>query len=122
MKLGQRVQFSKYYEGVYTWNPGNAHMVKLFGTNEEPDIYKIDRYVETECEPVIGIVTGYKRVSISSRYKISRYKTEEEDMGYWEEVERERADYLDTQKEYVYEVKTTLTKKYYVKKEWLVVV
>ena len=122
MKLGQRVQFSKYYEGVHTWNPGDAYMVKLSGTETDQNIFQINRYEETECEPVIGIITGYKRVSIYSRYKISRYKTKVEDMGYREEVERESADYLDTQKEYVYEVKTTLTKKYYVRKEWLVVI
>ena len=122
MKLGQRVQFSKYYKGVHTWNPGNAHMVKLSGTETDNDVFQINRYEETGCEPVIGIVTGYKRVSISSRYKISRYKTKEEDMGYWEEVERERADYLDTQKEFVYEVKTTLKTKYYVRKDWVGVI
>lgn len=119
MKLGQSVQFSKYYEGVYTWNPSDSYMVKLAGEETEPDIYQINRYVETECDPKTGIVTGYKQISISSKYKISKYKTEEEDMGQWEEVERERADYLDTHKEFVYEVKTSLKKKYYLRKEWM---
>lgn len=122
MKLGQLVIFSKYYDGVHTWNPPDAHMVKLSGVETGPGVYQINRYVETDCNPIRGIVTGYKQISIASKYKIIRYKTEEEDMGYWEEVERERKEYLGTQKEFVYEVKTSLKKKYYVMKEWMGVV
>lgn len=112
MKLCQKVHIEKYYEPVHTWNPCTW---ELRGTAPVDKSFSVDRYAPMDCN-VTGYITGYKRITVRSEYNVCEH-TEYDELGH--EVKREHFAHKSSDKEYIYVVQPTLTKKYFVRKDWI---
>lgn len=106
MKLGQKVKISKFYKRVYELP---------FLSNEKMCV--CNRYIPVTCE-ISGIITGYKRITINATHVRYEFLELERDTG--AEVKKHYYKNARSKKEYIYVVQTTLKKKYFVRKEWLV--
>jgi len=113
MKLGQPVKIIKYLDPAHTWNP--CWGLQEHGVEVEPGTFQIERYVPVECE-INGIITGYKQITVSTAYSVGYYTVLDE-VGCPEK--REHYKFRFSKKEPVYVVQPSLTKKYFVKKEWI---
>jgi hypothetical protein len=117
LKLGTPVTITQYYEPISTSNKYWSDDLRSHGEEIEPDVFRMIRYSPYPTG-ITGIITGYKRLTIKTVYKIRKYKDWERETG--AEIMRETCDYVSSEKENVYVVQTSLTKKYFVKKEWMV--
>jgi len=116
LKLGIPVTITQYFEPVSTSNKYWSDYLRKNGEEIKPDVFRINRYVPAPTG-INGIITGYKRITTKTVYSIRKYQDWERDTG--AETTRESCEYVSSECENVYVVQTSLTKKYFVKKEWI---
>lgn len=116
LKLGTPVTITQYFEPVSTSNKYWSDELRKYGEEIKPNIFRMNRYVPAPTG-ITGIVTGYKRLTIKTIYTIKEYQDWERETG--AEFTREYCKYVSSESENVYVVKTSLTKQYFVKKEWI---
>jgi len=116
LKLGMPVTITQYFEPASTSNKYWSDYLRNHGEEIKPDTFKINRYLPAPTE-ITGIITGYKSLTIKTVYRITKYQAWESDTG--AEITKEYCEHVSSESEYVYVVKTSLTKAYFVKKEWI---
>ena len=109
MKLGQSVVISSYFHK-------NDKCIESSGdipenaVEIEPNLFEFENYSPVDCDELQGIITGYKQLSTKIHYQISQDKIFEGS--------------IETSwiREPVYIVQNALTKKYFVKRDWIQVI
>ena len=119
MKLGQLVTITQYLEPVSTSNKYWSDYIRKYGNEINPDVYEINRYAPTPIN-INGVITGYKKITIKTTYKITKYPYMERDTG--AEVIGELCKHVSSECTYIYVVQTSLKKKYFVIKDWIRVI
>ena len=116
LKLGIPVTITQYFEPVSISNKYWSDDLRKNGDEIKPNVFRINRYVPAPTG-ITGTVTGYKRLTIKTIYTIKEYQDWERETG--AEFTREYCKYVSSECENVYVVKTSLTKQYFIKKEWI---
>lgn len=116
LKLGMPVTITQYFEPFITYNNMWSSYLRNHGIELEPNVFQLERYRPAPSS-LTGIITGYKRLTTKTTYRISKYPYMEHDTG--AEVMGETCGFVSSESEMVYVVQKSLTKKYFVKKEWI---
>ena len=106
MKLGQSVTISNYFQKNDKHVDAPAEIPEN-ASEIEPNVFEFENYSPVKCDEIKGIITGYKQLSTKILYTISQ------DDIFKGSIEQSWS------KEPVYVVNKSLTKKYFVKKEWI---
>ena len=109
MKLGQSVSISSHFQ------KNDRHLESSEDIPEnaveiEPNVFEFENYSPVDCEELQGIITGYKQLSTKIHYQTSQHEI------FKGSVETSWI------REPVYVVQNTLTKKYFVKRDWIQVI
>lgn len=116
LRLGTPVTITQCFQPVSTSNKYWANYLIKNGEEIKPNVFRIYRYVPAPAG-IAGIITGYKRLTTKTVYEIQKYTDWEKETG--AEFIREYCKYITSESENVYVVQTSLTKKYFIKKEWV---
>ena len=109
MKLGQPVVISSYFQKNNKYCKSSEDIPEA-AVEIEPNVFEFENYSPVDCNNMQGIITGYKQLSTKIHYQISQHEI------FKGSVETSWI------REPVYVVQNTLTKKYFVKRDWIQVI